>query len=270
MANDTTAFDNVQRANSEQERLLREQQKSVKALAKAQRKNSKLIRQNEKANARKTLRESGYSRPVILLNSKTGERIAVDPSDGRVLGRTYRLINGPTMESNYDRYRGTRDVFEQRKDGRLTTDEVQRQFERANRGRNVTQDARTTAKRTYPSNPTPEQMQAYIRHPDRYDIAGYDAPPNSETPSKRRTTGNSGKCRNCNAKYEPDVYWKYIPDPSTVGKKYESGSVHQYTNMMTEGGRVKDLGPVHYGNKQSCYGYIGAKTRAYGGKKRRC
>jgi len=80
------ALTEVQRNNSEQESLLKERKRALKELKKAQRKNARLMRRNAKTQAKKDLRDRGYTGPVILLN----------PTTGRVLGQV-RCMNAKGM-----------------------------------------------------------------------------------------------------------------------------------------------------------------------------
>jgi len=69
------ALAEVQRNNSEQESLLKERKRALKELRKAQRKNARLMRRNAKTQAKKDLRDRGYTGPVILLNPSTGRAL---------------------------------------------------------------------------------------------------------------------------------------------------------------------------------------------------
>lgn len=145
--------------------------KANKDLKKAQRKRAKLEKKNKVQKAKKLLRENGLEFGVVVLCN----------------GKPVFVPTRPEIESFRDPITGDVHLFEVRRDGRLTTDEVTRRFNNRGNGRNVQIDSERTASRVYESNCAPRQMIAYMRDPGHYDIEGYDSPPHSATiPAVRR------------------------------------------------------------------------------------
>jgi len=187
MAKQTRDIRTVDEINAEtkQQQAERAKAKAAKdALTKAQKQNKRAKIQADKEHARVLLKEAGYTRPVILFNKKTGECI------------NGTIKQGPRILTYTDPYDHKTYSYEIRQDGKCTSDEVLRVANQHIHGDhvNLERDSKTTSKKTYGSNPKPEQLSAWGRNTGRYDIEGIDAPRGTATiPSKKSC--NNGKCR---------------------------------------------------------------------------
>lgn len=144
--------------------------KANKDLKKAQRKRARLEKKNKVQKAKKLLRENGLEFGVVVLCN----------------GKPVFVPTRPEIEAFTDPNTGDVHMFEVRRDGTLTTDEVTRRFNQRGDGRNVYADVKRTSSKVYESNCSPRQMITYMRDPGHYDIEGYDSPPDTATILVRR------------------------------------------------------------------------------------
>ncbi len=209
------ALTEVQRKNSEQESLLKERKKALKELKKAQKRNARLMRRNAKTQAKKDLRDRGYTGPVILLN----------PSTGRAMG-TVRCMNAKgmtyvdvgTLRAGSSPFAGPdkipikimtgRDGTKYAipinpKTGRVPDEALFARFlnesegGRKGRGRSVVIDIDKEAAKTFDKPKvgyTPEELMkiGWWQHPAESDIRGIDDPSSSVYSVLRGASSKSG------------------------------------------------------------------------------
>ncbi len=133
-------------------------------IAKLHHKADKIDRSTSKVNKKAEKYENGKKHGLILFNEETQEVIRCEPV---------------IIHAGVDPHDGTMYAYEVERDGRLTRGQVQRTATQVNGSRGkaaVKADARKPTKATYPGRPSPKQMNAWARNPDRYDVIGVDAP----------------------------------------------------------------------------------------------